>query len=221
MVPFDPPVRHFLAAAAVLLCFSHAVAARDRDVPGDFDFYVLSLSWSPTYCESEDNPSSAQCDTGPHGFIVHGLWPQYEHGYPEDCRSSVLPQRIPESIATGLRDLIPDKRLVFHEWRKHGICAGLGPDQYFALLRQAASHVRVPPEFVSPDRDREVSPDSIEAAFVAANPGLTPFGMSTECGREGLTEVRICLDRDLGFRRCPEIDRASCRADRIDMPAAR
>lgn len=214
-------MRRLSAVLAALALLSSAATARDRDVPGEFDFYVLSLSWSPTYCESGENPFSAQCNAERRGFVVHGLWPQYERGYPESCRSPFLPQRIPESIAASVRDLMPDKGLVFHEWRKHGICAGLNPDRYFALLRRAAARVRVPDEFASPSRDRELNPNAIEAAFVAANPGLTPFGMSTVCESNELAEVRICLDKDLGFRRCPAIDRDSCRAADILVPGAR
>lgn len=54
-----------------------------------FDFYVLSLSWSPSYCEAEgEQANGQQCRAGrPYAFVVHGLWPQYERGYPENCQA--------------------------------------------------------------------------------------------------------------------------------------
>ena len=51
-----------------------------------FDFYVLALSWSPSYCEAEGaEANQQQCKAArPYAFIVHGLWPQFERGFPRD-----------------------------------------------------------------------------------------------------------------------------------------
>ena len=58
---------------------------------GDFDYYVLVLSWSPTHCSSDaghGRGNDMQCRSGrPFGFVLHGLWPQYERGYPQACES--------------------------------------------------------------------------------------------------------------------------------------
>jgi ribonuclease T2 len=46
MIRFLPP-----AFVAVLLTTVMATAQDQRqDTPGQFDFYVLSLSWSPSFC---------------------------------------------------------------------------------------------------------------------------------------------------------------------------
>ena len=57
---------------------------------GDFDYYVLSLSWSPTWCAIEgDDRGADQCDARhDYGWILHGLWPQNERGYPSYCNTS-------------------------------------------------------------------------------------------------------------------------------------
>ena len=70
------------------------VARRLGGGDGDFDFYVLALSWSPSYCAIEgDGADPAQCANGrPYAFVVHGLWPQYEKGYPRDCETSAAPE---------------------------------------------------------------------------------------------------------------------------------
>src|SRR5436853_4552929 len=71
--------------AAVLAGLAGAVPpAGAADRPGDFDFYVLALSWSPSYCEVEGGRADrVQCAPGEDlGFIVHGLWAQREHGFP-------------------------------------------------------------------------------------------------------------------------------------------
>jgi ribonuclease T2 len=66
---------------------------RREDLPGQFDYYALVLSWSPTYC-NEGHDEDTQCnrrDGGRYSFVLHGLWPQYESGYPRDCRTQRRP----------------------------------------------------------------------------------------------------------------------------------
>jgi len=60
---------------------------RARTSRGNSNFYVLSLSWSPSFCEQAGDRKSAQqqCGERPFSFVVHGLWPQYEKGFPEFC----------------------------------------------------------------------------------------------------------------------------------------
>ena len=115
---------------------------------------------------------------------------------------------------------MPEPRLVFGEWRKHGTCTGLSPDGYFALTREAYERVAIPAEFAAPDRHRTVSAGAVEQAFVAANPGLKPDGIAISCAEGFLEEVRICLTKDLSFRACREVDRNGCRQERLALPAA-
>ncbi|TYC55875.1 ribonuclease T [Rhodobacterales bacterium] len=188
------------------------------DQPGKFDFYVLALSWSPTYCKQEGSDANPhQCDVRkPFRFVVHGLWPQYERGYPESCPG--MPKRIDRSIAVGMEDLMPSHGLVFHEWRRHGTCSGLEPQAYFALVRRAAEKIAVPGAFASLDRPGKTSPETVEKAFRLANPGLAEDGMSVACTAGQLEEIRICLTKDLQFRSCLEIDRSDCRAASLSVP---
>ena len=46
---------------------------------GNFDYYVMALSWSPSYCESHPDEDE-QCAHKGYGFVLHGLWPQYDGG---------------------------------------------------------------------------------------------------------------------------------------------
>ena len=70
---------------------------RRQNTPGQFDYYVLALSWSPSFCETATgNARRQQCGARPFSFVVHGLWPQYERGFPESCL--VLPQRLDRNI---------------------------------------------------------------------------------------------------------------------------
>ena len=210
----------FAALACLALCCGVA-GARENDVPGRFDHYVLSLSWSPTYCETKGrNAEPAQCARArPFAFVVHGLWPQFERGWPEDCQNPA--PFVPEQTVRGMLELMPSRRLVIHEWRKHGTCSGLGPDAYFDKVRQARSAVVIPDQFARIDNYTMVSPNEVEAAFRAANPGLQPDMISVDCDGRRLTEVKICMTRQLVFTRCEEVDRRACRVQRIVMPPMR
>ena len=217
------------AMAAILLAAAVAsAAAQDRQdqrrhQPGQFDFYVLALSWSPTYCQEtaeRGRESREQCGSGrPYAFVVHGLWPQYERGFPRDCQ--VPAPRLNRNLMASMLDLMPAPRLVFHQWDTHGTCSGLSAQAYFDLVRKARGAVKIPAAYDSPQSTLTVTPDEVEEAFVTANPGLTRAGIAVTCGGTRLGEVRICMSKDLHFRDCAEIDRRACRRDRLLMPPVR
>lgn len=202
------------AGAAPLPSSSHA--------PGTFDFYVLSLSWSPSYCAAEgDHANRHQCGPGrPFAFVVHGLWPQYEHGYPQRCSSSD-PDRVPDAVVAQYLDLMPSAGLIGYQWRKHGACTGLGQTDYFARVRAARGKVAVPPEFQNLQAPKTVAPAQVEQAFLKSNPGLSSDGIAVTCDKRYLREVRICLTKDLSFRSCREVDSSACHADKMAMPPNR
>ncbi|WP_018184277.1 ribonuclease T2 family protein [Kaistia granuli] len=206
-----------VALAALWITPASALA----DTPGDFDFYVLSLSWSPTYCQDRGRSDRIQCGgPRPFAFVVHGLWPQYERGSPRNCDAgprSGLPRRLVDSML----DIMPSPSLVRHEWRTHGSCSGLEPVDYFELTRQANEAVRIPDKFVDVTDYLTVSPNEVEAAFIAANPGLRRDAIAVSCDSRRLKEVRICMTRDLRFRACAEVDRKACRNNRLTMPPVR
>jgi ribonuclease T2 len=188
---------------------SATAPASAAGLAGVFDFYVLSLSWEPGYCVTDPSPDPAQCGRG-RGFVVHGLWPEYEHGWPEYCSSRQARDLRPATLA-AIADIMPSRDLADHQWDRHGLCSGLSPDAFFALMRSAAARV-VLPDALAATPPRRMSPAAIEAAFTAANPGLTRGGLSVQCRSGTLTEVRVCLTRDLGFRPCEDVDEDSCRA---------
>jgi ribonuclease T2 len=211
----------FLSLVLLLLAsLQQAHAQRRNDEPGRFDFYVLSLSWSPSYCESARRADPGQCAQGrPFSFVVHGLWPQHESGYPQFCQRQA--DWIPEPILQSMLELMPSRQLIVNEWRKHGTCSGLAPEGYFALVRRARERVTIPESFRRLDDYRMVSPNEVETAFMAANPGLERDMIAVDCDRRYLREVRICMGKDLAFRPCPEVDRRACREPRIVMPPIR
>ncbi len=211
-MPRHPSLIAGAALAALLLATPVATAG---GTPGDFDFYVFALSWSPGYCATEDHPDPAQCDpSDPLPFIVHGLWPQYERGYPIDCRST-MPSYVRDETIDRYRDILPSAGLAGHEWRAHGLCTALTMDAYFTLTREAYRRVVIP-STVSKATSR-LSTRQIEQAFVTANPGMSPAGIAIACERGLLTEVRVCLTKDLAFRDCAEVDAGGCRAPSLGI----
>ncbi len=209
-----------LLASLLMACAPSA--SGDSTLPGGegYDFFVLALTWSPSYCEIEgDDANRQQCASGRElGFVVHGLWPQFENGWPEYCASRE-PNRVPGELTRRYRDLMPSAGLMGHQWRKHGSCAGVSQEDYFTLVRAARDRVAVPDRYENVARDARVSPDAVEDAFLAANPGMKADGIAVACGGRHLSEVRVCLTKDMEFRSCPQVDARACRLPQASMPA--
>jgi ribonuclease T2 len=212
----------FACAIGAMSSLTMPASARDarQNAPGQFDFYVLALSWSPSFCEAAGHRAPRQqCGERPYAFVVHGLWPQYERGFPEFCQ--VPSPRLNRNIVSSMLDIMPAPRLVFNEWDKHGTCSGLSARVYFDTIRKAYAVVKIPEQFLDLKEILTVSPDEVEEAFVKANAGLTREAISVNCDNRRLREVRICMNRELGFRECKENDRRACRRERLIMPPVR
>ena len=194
---------------------------RGRSRPGEFDFYVLSLSWSPGFClTGGDEKGRDQCRRGADlGFTVHGLWPQYERGFPSDCRGQTNPPREALALTAGV---YPDPGLARYEWRRHGTCSGLAPLEYFRAAKAARDAVTIPERLRDPHAAQSLSPTEVEHAFLDANAKLRPGAIAATCRRGILEEVRVCFSKDLrDFQLCPAVMRERCRSDTMDVPAVR
>lgn len=223
-------IRRGTETAAITLSFLFIFAvtalAQDRrqNEPGKFDFYVLALSWSPSYCEAakERRPNRApdrQCAGRPFSFVVHGLWPQYEQGFPSYCQ--VPAPRLRRSIVSANLDLMPSPSLIFHEWDRHGTCSGLSAEAYFETMRKVRSAVKIPDDYLQLAQPITVSPEEVAEAFVKANPGSTRATFAVACDNKRLTEIRVCMAKDFSFRDCGGVARSACRRGKLAMPAVR
>ena len=218
-------ISRLLISLALAVISAGMAFAQDRrqNTPGEFDFYVLALSWSPSFCEAsaergKSGRSQVQCER-PYSFVVHGLWPQYERGFPEYCQRPS--PRLDRNIMTSMLDLMPAPGLIFNEWDKHGTCSGLAARAYFESVRKARAAVKIPEEFLQLSEQKTIAPADLEAAFIKANPGLSSSAISVTCSSRRLSEVRICLSKDMQFRACEELDRRACRRDDVVMPPVR
>lgn len=219
-------LRAIVVIAGLLLLAGGPAAAQDRrqNAPGAFDYYLLALSWSPSFCAEgnerfPDRAPQPECAERPFSFTVHGLWPQYEKGFPEFCEMPA--PRLNHAIVASMLDLMPSPRLVFHEWDRHGVCSGENARAYFETVRKARAEIKIPDPYIALDAALTVAPKEVQAAFVAANPGMTAAGIAVACTAKRLSEVRICLTKDLKFRDCPAAVQRACRRDSVVMPPVR
>jgi ribonuclease T2 len=168
-------LRSLIVIAFALSLGVSAASAQDvrQNEPGKFDFYVLALSWSPSYCQAAGDRAQGQpeCGARPYAFVVHGLWPQYESGFPEYCQ--VPAPRLDRNIVSSMLDVMPAPRLIFREWDRHGTCSGLSPRAYFDTVRKARAVVKIPAEYIDLKAPLTVTPAEVGQAFANANPGLS------------------------------------------------
>ena len=206
--------RILLRAVSMVLALLAANSAR-ADEPGRFDYYLLSLSWSPQYCASEARPNDPQC-ARPYAFVVHGLWPQHERGWPKDCgRGEYLSDSL---IADALR-FMPSKSLVIHEWRKHGVCSGLSARQYFETTERAYRSIAIPADYSTPGVALTRTVQSLERDLLKANPALRSDGIAVQCSGRYLREVQICMSRELKPMACGSDVRDRCKGDFVLRPS--
>lgn len=190
---------------------------KERGQAGEFDYYLLSLSWSPTYCLTHSG--NEQCQGKGYGFVLHGLWPQYaKGGWPQFCAPLT-----PLSAAQRQQGLtmFPTAKLLEHEWRKHGTCSGEDAGGYLGTTDRALGKVRIPAELQPSTAVREFSAEEIAQLFQQSNPGMASDGIVVGCSGPQLSEVRVCLSRDLDFASCGKGVRNQCRDGKVRLPPIR
>ena len=189
--------RFFFAAFLALAGFLPGSLWAEGEKAGEFDYYVLALSWSPNWCEIEgDAKGSDQCDPRhDHGWILHGLWPQFHQGWPSYCRTSEAPPR--RSETAEMADIMGTPGLAWHQWRKHGTCSGLSARGYLDLSRLAYEGIKRPEIFRRLDRPVTLPAAVVEEAFLKENPAFDKDGVTVTCRDHHIQEVRLCLSRDL------------------------
>ena len=153
--------------------------------------------------------------------MLHGLWPQYNIGWPQSCDIGRRPW-VPERTIDDMLDIMPSKQLIIHEYQKHGTCSGLSAERYFDIARRLYSGIAIPARYQQLESPIQISPRDVVADFVQANPALKPEMISVTCDRR-LQELRICFGRDLKPIACGsnETGRKLCSRDEVVMPPVR
>ena len=209
-------MRTLVACTLLLLCAVVPGQSRSkrhrRTAHGTaFDYYLLTLSWSPEYCHGHS--TDEQCTGNKHyGFVVHGLWPEYRSGSgPQHCGYG---QGLGDP--SSMLDIMPSLHLIQHEWTTHGTCSGLDADTYFGAIRKAFAATKIPAQFTNTSQQLTLSPSQIEQAFQQANPGLPAGGIQVTCPSNYLQGVEICLDKSLNHIACPAP--RDCNAQSVKVP---
>ncbi|MFT7592695.1 MAG: ribonuclease T2 [Paracoccaceae bacterium] len=181
----------------LLIWILAAVPAWGGGKAGEFDYYVLSLSWSANWCAREgDARGSDQCDARhDHGWTLHGLWPQYTRGWPSFCQTAKRPPT--RGMTAEMADIMGNAGLAWHQWKKHGTCSGLSAEDYFALSRRAYDSLNRPEVFRRLQRTVKLPASVVEEAFLKANPGWGRNMLTVTCKDGYIQEARLCLSRDL------------------------
>jgi ribonuclease T2 len=186
-----------------------------------FDYYVMTLSWAPGFCDiGGQETSSPECATGSGaGFVVHGLWPDNDYRpNPEACQGL---DATPADLADE-HGLYPNDKLAAYEYRKHGTCTGLSAHDYFATVRSVRQRLVIPPTLQAPNQTLHLSPSDIEQAFIAANANLRPDNMAVTCSNGELMDVRFCIAKDLSsYAICRKVARHSCQRGTIAVAPVR
>ncbi len=190
----------------ILLCLTISLAPMPARAEGEragaFDYYVLSLSWSPSWCATTgDARGSPQCDDArDFGWVLHGLWPQFDRGYPSYCPGTTPPPS--RAMTADMADIMGTAGSAWYQWKKHGICSGLTAPDYFALARNAYDRITRPDTLRRLTKPVTLPASLVEEAFVKANPGLAPDMITITCRDARIEEARICLSKSLEPVRC-------------------
>jgi ribonuclease T2 len=168
---------------------------KTNNIPGQFDYYVMALSWSPDYCAVKGTNDPQQCGGAKKlGFVLHGLWPQYDRGYPQSCSN----EQLSPDLKRQFPNLYPSTKLYDHEWEKHGTCSGLGAKGYLQLSQQLKDALVIPDRFQQPAQPFRTTIADVRREFTRVNPAVKADGLAATCSGAGrfLQEVTVCYSQD-------------------------
>jgi ribonuclease T2 len=120
---------------------------------------------------------------------------------------------VPRAVVQRVMPIMPSEKLIQHEWSKHGTCTAFDQRKYFETLQDAFAAVRIPRDYQGPLQQIVVNPQDVKKKFVAANSGMNENTLRIQCSGRFISELRVCMTKDLKLRACPASMRDSCRGD--------
>ena len=165
--------------------------AQGKGYAGEFDYYAMALSWSPEHCAIK--PGDREQCARKLGFVLHGLWPQYQRGYPASCTR----ERLDADMEQQFAGLYPSRFLYRHEWEKHGTCSGLSQEAFHQLASELRQKVKIPAAYQSPEEPLRKNSFQLKADLASANEWLAPDNITVACADGGrfLREIYICINK--------------------------
>lgn len=166
-------------------------AAQGKGYAGEFDYYAMALSWSPEHCAIK--PGDREQCARKLGFVLHGLWPQYQRGYPASCTR----ERLDADMEQQFAGLYPSRFLYRHEWEKHGTCSGLSQEAFHQLASDLRQKVKIPAAYQSPEEPLRKNSFQLKADLASVNEWLAPDNITVACADGGrfLREIYICINK--------------------------
>ncbi len=208
----------FLAALVV----SSAALAGEASLPTSFDYYLLSLSLEPAFCDEhiQSRGASRECrqlteaQYRAQPLTLHGLWPSRRDRHaPVWCGTDRQEggdfcgkDRVPLSLRTQQRlaKIMPGTSdcLDRYEWAKHGSCSGLKAEAYFSRAIDLVNWAnRAMGSEISEATGNEISLERLRTGLSRVDPALAAATVF-EChlphrgASPVLSEVRIYFARD-------------------------
>jgi len=170
------------------------------------DYYGLSLSWSPQYCNQGGNSAVArwQCVENSFGLVVHGLWPQSASAnrsdqHPRHCKA---PEILSRDLLRPYLCTMPGAQLIQDEWIKHGTCAFPNAKAYLDRTKQLWDALAKPD---LSNLGNRTTAGTIRKAFVSAN---ATKGLKAEhtqlrvVNPNRFSEIMVCYDNQFQFTAC-------------------
>lgn len=175
--------------------------------------YILSLSWSPSFCAT--HPSDDQCKLPQrHGLVLHGLWSQSP-----GCNGVDVRELSSEELKVGAQ-LFPTRGLMRHEWQKHGGCFA-NPSEYFATIKRAVFSFAAPNKLFPASGTWKTTETQLVDAVLLSNPHLVRESVQVTCQSGRLRELRICLASNLKSAVCrAETGRKLRCGESVEVPGA-
>ncbi|MBI3897435.1 MAG: ribonuclease [Gammaproteobacteria bacterium] len=196
----------------IVLIFSTSAKAGD---------YVLAVSWEPEFCQHKSKIVECQTQTADRSdakfLSLHGLWPQRGDYCGVDRALKDLDrtqppawEKLPAVSLTAaqmekLSEVMPgtQSHLERHEWIKHGTCAQVRADDYFAKSVQLTHDLRQSAlsQLIASRIGKTITLSKIRGAAVKSFGQKSVSSIEFICdrsenSRQGLLEIRMHLKAD-------------------------
>jgi ribonuclease T2 len=191
-------IRRYLGVSACLL--AGALAAAPASAADDR--WVMTLSWSPQYCEQHKASTEPQC-TGEFYLVNFGLQAARKVGdaaLGDSCPNVELPVTEEDRWMWT----VPNRQRIRYIWYQQGACTELGLAAYYAKMDYASRRVELPPEFAGIERRASLRSADVKASFLAMNANMSDDSIELECEARWLSEVHVCFDAEMQFVQCPK-----------------
>jgi ribonuclease T2 len=204
------------AALVALAACSNESNSASSDQPVQ---YVLAFSWQPAFCETAASKPECKSQTADRydasHFSLHGLWPQpgtnvycgiaeAERAKDSNGRWRDLDAPLIENpLWQDVQRIMPGARssLHKHEWIKHGTCAGVDINRYFARslqLLEAINASGLQQLFVD-NTGRTLSAEDIRTTFSQSFGEGAGDRLRVSCKRDGDTGRQLIVELTLGM----------------------